>query len=127
VTALVARYLSTPAAATAVAIYAGTFAIGNVAYNLLWRSIVHRRRLLHPHVSPRRVNRLTISFLAGFPMYLAAAALAFWNAYASIAICLVMWIVWAITGYERASDREPSRAHTSSEAESATSHHLADA
>jgi uncharacterized membrane protein len=112
-TALVARYLGTPAAPTAAAVYAGAFAIGNIAYNLLWWSIVHQRHLLHSHASQRQVNKLTISFLAGFPIYLAATVLAFWNAYASIAVCFCLWIVWAVIGYQRPTDREPSSAHSS--------------
>ena len=107
VTALVARYLGTPAAPTACAVYAGGFAVGNVAYNLLWWSIAHERRLLHPHVPQARVDTLTRSFLAGFPVYLAATALAFWNAYASIAVCFCLWILWAMTGYERTPVRDP--------------------
>ena len=106
-TALVARYLGTPAAATASAVYAGLFAIGNVAYNLLWWSVVHKGRLLQAHVSLARVNQLTRSFLLGFPIYLAATGLAFVNAYASMAICSSLWILWAITGYERLPAREP--------------------
>jgi uncharacterized membrane protein len=104
-TALVARYLGTPAAPTACAVYAGGFAVGNVAYNLLWRSIAHERRLLHPHVPQVRVDALTRSFVAGFPAYLTATALAFWNAYASIAVCFCLWILWAVTGYERLPGR----------------------
>jgi uncharacterized membrane protein len=106
-TALVARYLGTPAAPTACAVYAGLFAVGNVAYNLLWWSIVHGSRLLHPRVSRARVNQLTRSFVIGFPLYLAATGLAFVDAYASVAICFGLWILWAITGYERPPTREP--------------------
>jgi uncharacterized membrane protein len=106
-TALVARYLGTPAAPTACAVYAGLFAVGNLAYNLLWWSIAHRRRLLHAHVSPARVNLLTRSFMLGFPLYLAATGLAFVNAYATVAICFGLWILWAITGYERPPARKP--------------------
>ena len=109
VTALIARYLSTPAASVACAVYAGTFAIGNLAYNLLWRSIAHERRLLHPHVAQARVDMLTTSFVAGFPSYLLAVALAFWNPYASVAVCFVLWILWAVTGYERPPEHGPSQ------------------
>ena len=99
-TALGARYLGTPAASVACAVYAGVFAVANIAYNLLWWSIAHERRLLHPHVPQARVDRLTRSFLTGFPVYLTAALLAFpfRYAYASIALCFCLWIVWAITG-----------------------------
>jgi uncharacterized membrane protein len=101
ITALVARYLTTDAGRTACAIYAGVFAVGNLVFNGLWWSGAHRRRLLHPHVPQARVDQLTKSFLAGFPIYLVATALAFWNAYVSIALCCCLWVVWAITGYER--------------------------
>src|SRR5258708_31964792 len=37
ITALVARYLTTPAASTACAVYAGVFAVGNLIFNGLWR------------------------------------------------------------------------------------------
>jgi len=114
-TALVARYLSTPAAPTACAVYAGCFTVGNLAYNLLWWSIAHERRLLHPHVPQARVDRLTASFLSGFPVYLGAMVLAlFWNAYASLGVCFCLWIVWAITGYERTSGHEPAATPTCS-------------
>jgi uncharacterized membrane protein len=106
-TALVARYLVTPAAPTACAVYAGGFAVVNIAFNLLWRSIAHERRLLHPHVPQARVDVLTRSFLTAFPVYAGATALAFWNAYASIGVCFCLWILWAITGYERTPAHEP--------------------
>jgi uncharacterized membrane protein len=106
-TALVAQYLTTSAAPTACAVYAGGFTIVNVAYNLLWWSIIHERRLLRPHIPQARLDTLTKSFLYGFPIYLGAAILAFWSAYASIAVCFALWIVWAITGYERILPQNP--------------------
>jgi uncharacterized membrane protein len=117
ITALVAHYLGTDAGSTACAVYAGAFAMGNIAYNLLWRSIAHERRLLHPHVPQMHVNRLTVSFLAGFPLYLTATTLAFWNQWVSIAVCFSLWIVWGITGYDRSRDREPPPADGSHQGE----------
>jgi uncharacterized membrane protein len=70
ITALVARYLTTPAASAACAVYAGVFAVGNLVFNGLWRSGAHERRLLHPSVPQTRVDQLTKSYLAGFPIYL---------------------------------------------------------
>jgi uncharacterized membrane protein len=108
ITALVARYLTTPAASTACAIYAGVFAVGNLVFNGLWRAGAHERRLLHPSVPQTRVDRLTKSYLAGFPIYLVATALAFWNAYVSIAVCCGLWVVWAVTGYEHLTEGDES-------------------
>lgn len=100
ITAIVAKYLTTDAGRTACAIYAGVFAVGNLVFNGLWRAGAYERRLLHPSVPQARVDRLTKSYLAGFPIYLGATALAFWNAYVSLVVCCCLWIVWAITGYE---------------------------
>jgi uncharacterized membrane protein len=99
-TALMARYLGTPAAPTAAAVYAGGFAVGNIAYNLLWWSIARQRRLLPAHVPQARVKRVTMNLLVGFPVYLGATLLALWSPYASIALCFCLWIFWAIAGYE---------------------------
>ncbi len=99
-TSLVSEYLTTPAAATACAVYAGIFVVINLAYNLLWWIITHHR-LLNPGVSPAQVKALTRNFLLGFPIYIIAAGLAFLNPYVSIAICSGLWIFWAFTSFER--------------------------
>jgi uncharacterized membrane protein len=105
-TSLVAQYLSTPAAALACAVYAGIFVVINVAYNLLWWAAL-RQRLLHPAVTPRQVKRLTRNFLLGFPVYLLATLLAFWNPSVSLGLCSCLWIFWAFSFYEGS----PSRRH----------------
>jgi len=108
-TSLVAQYLTTPAAALACAVYAGVFVVINVAYNLLWWAASRHRRLLHTGVTPIQVKRHTRNILFGFPVYLLATLLAFWNPYVSLGLCSCLWIFWAFTFYERnpssASDR----------------------
>ena len=100
-TSLMAQYLTTPVAAVTCAIYSGVFVVINVAYNLLWWSAAHRHRLLNPGVSPAQVKSLTRKILIGFPLYLLATLLAFWNPYVSLGICSGLWIFWAFTFYER--------------------------
>jgi uncharacterized membrane protein len=100
-TSLVTQYLLTSAAPLACAIYAGVFVVINIAYNLLWWTAMHQRRLLHPTVTPRQVKRLTRHILLGLPVYLLAALLAFWNPYVSVGLCSCLWIFWAFTFYER--------------------------
>ena len=100
-TSLVAQYLTTPAAAVTCAVYSGVFVVINVAYNLLWWSAAHRHRLLKPGVSPAQVKSVTRKLLIGFPLYLLATLLAFWNPYVSLGICSGLWIFWAFTFYER--------------------------
>ena len=102
-TALVAAYLTNPAAAMACAVYAGIFVLINIAYNLLWWTASHNRSLLNPDVSPAQVKIHARSMYFGFPVYLLATLLAFLNPYLTIAICTMMWIYWVFTFFERSS------------------------
>jgi uncharacterized membrane protein len=100
-TALVATYLLTPGAPLAAAVYAATFALGTITYNLLWWSAVHGSRLLRPEFAEQGVKAFRLDYLLGFPPYLVAVAVAFWNAYVSVAICFGLWILWARTARGR--------------------------
>ena len=100
-TSLVSEYLTTPAAATACAVYSGIYVVINLAYNLLWWTITRQGHLLNAAVSPAQVRALTRNFLLGFPAYLLATLLAFLNPYVTIAICSALWIFWAFTSFER--------------------------
>ncbi len=89
------------AAGAACAVYAGLFMIANIAYNLLWWSAAYRHHLLKPGVSQSLIKARTRSYLLGFPSYLIAMVLAFWNPFVSIGICSVLWFFWALASYER--------------------------
>jgi uncharacterized membrane protein len=117
-TELVATYLTLPAAATACAVYSGFFLVINIAYNLLWRVASSEHRLLKKEVSPALVKKRTRQYLLGFPGYLLAFVLAFWNPGVSIGVCAVLWIFWGLTTFEERvldisfrSGRKPVRTH----------------
>ena len=107
-TALVAAYLTRSGADVAVAVYCGTYVMLSIAYNLLWRAASHRRRLLKASVTDEQVRRIGRNYLLGLPVYLAATMLAFVNAYAAMAVCSSLWILWARMSYEK-SDPSASR------------------
>ena len=100
-TSLVAEYLNKPAAAMACAVYAGTFVVVNIAYNVLWWTVRHHRYLLRPEVSEAQVKMNTRNVLLGLPIYLIATGVAFLNPYVSVGICSALWVFWAFTFYER--------------------------
>lgn len=94
-TLLVSKFLLTPSANTASAVYAGVFFIINLAYNWLWFVARHNRKLLDINVTEEKIQSVTRSYLIGIPVYAIAFALAFINAYASLTICMLLWLFWA--------------------------------
>ena len=95
-TSLVGAYLMTPAASVACAVYAGFFALIDLAYNLLWWVV------LRQHAAGARPIRFTTSVLisfAGFPCYVIAAIVAFVSPALTLVICAGLWVVWAITAH----------------------------
>jgi uncharacterized membrane protein len=115
-TALLGRYLTTPAASVVCAVYAGYIGVLNLTYNLLWwevvrqqpgyigvlRYIYHRLRgkvVRRQHRDPRQGWRPPTSMLLsylGFPCYVVAAAIAFWSPVATLVICSLLWVTWTI-------------------------------
>ena len=75
-TALVAAYLTTPAAPVACATYAGFFVLIDLAYNLLWW-VVYRQQVGDRSHGRHLSGSMLISLL-GFPCYLIAMVVAFW-------------------------------------------------
>lgn len=100
-TGLVAEYLTTPAATAACITYAGIFVVISMAYNILWWAAAYHHRLLRPNLAATHLKMLTRNYLLGFPSYLLAVFLAFWNPYVSMGICAILWVFWAFTNYER--------------------------
>ena len=92
---------SASAAGAACAVYSGLFLIINIAYNLLWWSAAYQHHLLKQNVSPSLIKARTRSYLLGLPSYLIAMVLAFWSPLASIGICSVLWLFWALASYEK--------------------------
>jgi uncharacterized membrane protein len=104
-TALIAAYLTTPAASVASATYAGFFVLIDSAYNLLWWVVLRQQ----PRESRRgtELRRSMLISLLGLPCYLIATVAAFWSPMLSLGICAALWIVWAITApAPRKEDRE---------------------
>ncbi|MBC7541856.1 MAG: DUF1211 domain-containing protein [Candidatus Sericytochromatia bacterium] len=99
-TACLANFLTTPAAQMAAGLYAGTFALINIAYLLLWLASAHHKRLLHAHISERHARRITRTLLAALPLYLMAMGVAVANPYASVVLCAALLPVWAVISYD---------------------------
>jgi uncharacterized membrane protein len=95
-TALLAEHIAKPGAAMAAAVYSGTFVLIAVLFNVLWRYASHRGRLLARGHDREAVGAITRQYRFGPLMYLAAFLLAFVNVPASVGLCALLAIFFAL-------------------------------
>jgi uncharacterized membrane protein len=98
-TAVLARFLGTGAAEGAAAFYCGTFFVIAIAYNLLFLSIAHHRRLVRPDVGDDELARVRRAYYLGVLVYGASVGLALWNAAAGLGLCISLWLLWVRLNY----------------------------
>jgi len=99
-TAVLAEYFQKPGATTAAAVYAGTFVVCGIAYQLLWRAAISGRRLLRSDYSEERIQEIHRRYWLGVPGYLAATAAAFVSVYLTVGICLALLVVWIAVAWK---------------------------
>jgi uncharacterized membrane protein len=97
-TAVLAEYLDREAANTAAALYCGTYVLINIAYNLLWHTSTHHR-LVRVQVPAAHIRKIRTAYRLTLPIYVVAAALALFHAFAGLVVCSVVWGVWAFLNY----------------------------
>ncbi len=104
-TAVLAAYLGTSEAKTAVAFYCGTFVVNALAWNVLFETIV-RNRQLRPEVTPQTITKLRRAYLYGSLVYLTSTLVALVQPVIGLLINVSLWILWIRLGYreERAGD-----------------------
>lgn len=93
-TALLADYFHKPGASVAAAVYAGTFVVCGIAFQLFWRTAISGRRLLRRDYSEERVQEISRKYWWGVPGYGAATLAAFVSVYLTVAICIVLLVIW---------------------------------
>jgi uncharacterized membrane protein len=98
-TAILARYINTPAFNIASAFYCGTMVLISIAYNLLWFSAAYKRRLVKDEVSDALIVKIRNAYWFGFFIYLAAFILSFFCPYLGLGICISLWAFWTILDY----------------------------
>jgi uncharacterized membrane protein len=99
-TALVARYLRTPAASVACVVYGGVFVFISLAYGLVLMAARRGGHLL-PGAKQEADERIRSCFRIGTPLYILATAIGFFSPWISLGICTTLWIYWAIIGITR--------------------------
>jgi uncharacterized membrane protein len=97
-TALVANFIGTDDERFAAAFYSGTFIVIALVYNLLWHRAANGMRLIGKGIAPARVARLSQQYRFGPIFYVATFALAFVNAWVSLALNGALALYFAFTG-----------------------------
>jgi len=95
-TALVAEYVRTPYAKTALAVYCGLNFLMACAFNLLWNHASIGGRLLADDHDRHRVQHITLAYRLGPLLYAATFALAFVNALACCAAIALLAAFFAL-------------------------------
>lgn len=114
-TSLVADYLLESEAGVAAAIFAGTYLALAVVFNMLWLYASGKGRLLGPRADPIEVRAITRQYRFGPIFYAVAFVLAFFSVAASVGLCLLLALFFALTGaLTRVFGDRPSRTEISS-------------
>lgn len=98
-TAVLAEYLTTPAAPAACTLYAGFFLGISISF-LLVMMAAFRESFLDANAPASTVRRLRISYRMGPPLYLMAVIAAPFSPWLAMGIYTALWILWAVTTRE---------------------------
>lgn len=97
-TALLAEYLPGTGdhRTTAVAVYTGTLAVTAIFFTLLWTYAAGNYRLVDRRLEPSVLRAMTRRYVVGPLLYLAAFALAFVSVAASLALIVVLALIFVL-------------------------------
>jgi uncharacterized membrane protein len=94
-TRLVAEHTSGADARTAVLLYGGTLTANAIAFNLIWRRVVHAG-LLIDGVHPAFVRDVTVRYVLGLTAYAAATLIAFVSPLATVLVTVALALVFLL-------------------------------
>jgi uncharacterized membrane protein len=115
-TALLADYLSgtNEHRTTAVAVYSGTLAVTAIFFTILWLYAAGNYRLVDRAVDPHLLRAMTRRYVFGMIVYILAFALAFVSPAASLALIVILALIFVLPepegpGSSRRTRRRPIR------------------
>ena len=98
-TAVLAKYINTPAFNIASAFYCGSMVIISMAYNLLWFSAAYKRRLVKDEITDGLIIKIRNAYWFGFIIYFSAFVISFYLPLTGLLICISLWIFWIVLDY----------------------------
>jgi uncharacterized membrane protein len=100
-TAVLAKYYETPALNIASAFYCGSMLLINVAFNFLWFTSAHKRKLVKDEITDALIIKIRNAYWLGFVVYLAAFIISFFLPLLGLSICICLWIFWTVLSYDK--------------------------
>jgi uncharacterized membrane protein len=96
-TALLAEYIrEVEYRTTAVAVYSGTLAVTAVFFTVLWLYVAGNYRLVDRAIDPPLLRAMTRRYVFGMLLYILAFAIAFFSAAASLALIVVLALIFVL-------------------------------
>jgi uncharacterized membrane protein len=104
-TALLADYMvGTDEHRTTAAVYSGTLAVTAVFFTILWLYAAGNHRLVDRTIDPSLLRAMTRRYVFGMLLYILAFALAFFSAAASLALIVILALIFVLP-----EPKEPER------------------
>jgi uncharacterized membrane protein len=100
-TAVLARYFGKQSFNIASAFYCGSMVVISVAYNLLWFSSAHKRKLVKDEISDALINKIRNAYWFAFFIYFIAFIISFFLPFIGLSICISLWIFWTLLDYDK--------------------------
>ncbi len=97
-TAVLARYIQTPGASVVAALYAGVFLLITAVFVLLWHIVLSRPGLLRAPMTEEQKQTIQRKNTLGLIPYVVAVAVAFWQPYVTVLICIALSVYWVASG-----------------------------
>jgi uncharacterized membrane protein len=95
-TALLAAYINTPQANTAVTFYSAAWLVTNLSFIVWWFSMFRPVRLLPTSMSKSTVKTVTIQTFTGCVIYAGTTVLAYWFPITAVIIIFLSQALWII-------------------------------
>ena len=104
-TALLAEYIREEEyRTTAVAVYSGTLAVTAIFFTVLWLYVAGNYRLVDRSVDPLLLRAMTRRYVFGMVLYILAFALAFVSPAASLALIIILALLFVLPEPDSSSD-----------------------
>ncbi|MBK9980842.1 MAG: DUF1211 domain-containing protein [Saprospiraceae bacterium] len=97
-TSILAEYIDTDSAKTAVMLYCSTIVLQNIAWTLLFQSMLKPKDLSTNLLTRKIILETRVRCIYGFIVYLIINTIAYWFPMIALGLMGVLWCVWIYVG-----------------------------